>query len=176
LPGLLGALKGKRNAATPTVEILKQLGIALLPLISVALLSGVIFFKITQPLPSEAVEGVVAMGGAIEDEPQEEESSNSSGLQEPQAMGDLKSPPGASEAPQALGGAVEAPAVAASTTAAAPAAASAEEAAKPAEVADAGERQPAPQDFGLRWVWWLLPCLFSTRTLVSRDSKFSRCC
>ena len=146
LPGLLGALKGKRNAATPTVEILKQLGIALLPLISVALLSGVIFFKITQPLPSEAVEGVVAMGGAIEDEPQEEESSNSSGLQEPQAMGDLKSPPGASEAPQALGGAVEAPAVAAST-AAAPAAASAEEAAKPAEVADAGERQPAPTGF-----------------------------
>jgi len=147
LPGLLGALKGKRNAATPTVDILKQLGIALLPLISVALLSGVIFFKITQPLPSEAVEGVVAMGGAIEDEPQEEESSNSSGLQEPQAMGDLKSPPGASEAPQALGGAVEAPAVAASTTAAAPAAASAEEAAKPAEVADVGERQPAPTGF-----------------------------
>ena len=146
LPGLLGALKGKRNAATPTVEILKQLGIALLPLISVALLSGVIFFKITQPLPSEAVEGVVAMGGAIEDEPQEEESSNSSGLQEPQAMGDLKSPPGASEAPQALGGAVEAPAVAAST-AAAPAVASAEEAAKPAEVADVGERQPAPTGF-----------------------------
>ena len=146
LPGLLGALKGKRNAATPTVEILNQLGIALLPLISVALLSGVIFFKITQPLPSEAVEGVVAMGGAIEDEPQEEASSNSSGLQEPQAMGDLKSPPGASEAPQALGGAVEAPAVAAST-AAAPAAASAEEAAKPAEVADAGERQPAPTGF-----------------------------
>ena len=147
LPGLLGALKGKRNAATPTVEILKQLGIALLPLISVALLSGVIFFKITQPLPSEAVEGVVAMGGAIEDEPQEEESSNSSGLQEPQAMGDLKSPPGASEAPQALGGAVEAPAVAASTTSAAPAPASAEEAAKPAEVADVGERQPAPTGF-----------------------------
>ena len=147
LPGLLGALKGKRNAATPTVEILKQLGIALLPLISVALLSGVIFFKITQPLPSEAVEGVVAMGGAIEDEPQEEESSNSSGLQEPQAMGDLKSPPGASEAPQALGGAVEAPAVVASTSAASPAATSAEEAAKPAEVADVVERQPAPTGF-----------------------------
>jgi len=147
LPGLLGALKGKRNAATPTAEILKQLGIALLPLISVALLSGVIFFKITQPLPSEAVDGVVAMGGAIEDEPQEEESSNSSGLQEPQAMGDLKSPPGASEAPQALGGAVEAPAVVASTSAASPVAASAEEAAKPAEVADVVERQPAPTGF-----------------------------
>jgi TRAP-type mannitol/chloroaromatic compound transport system permease large subunit len=147
LPGLLGALKGKRNAATPTAEILKQLGIALLPLISVALLSGVIFFKITQPLPSEAVEGVVAMGGTIEDEPQEEESSNVTGLQEPQAMGDLKSPPGASEAPQALGGAVEAPAVAALTTAASPAAASAEEAAKPADIADVGERQPAPTGF-----------------------------
>jgi len=143
LPGLLGALKGKRNAATPTSEILKQLGIALLPLIAVTLLSGVIFFKITEPLPSEAVEGVVAMGGAIEDSPQEAESSNISGLQEPQAMGDLKSPPGASDAPQALGGAVEATPVVAAV---APTTASAEEA-KPAEVANEGERQPAPTGF-----------------------------
>jgi len=143
LPGLLGALKGKRNAATPTSEILKQLGIALLPLIAVSLLSGVIFFKITQPLPSEVAEGVVAMGGAIEDTPQEAESSNLSGLQEPQAMGDLKSPPGASDAPQALGGAVEAPAV---TAAVGPAEAATEEA-KPAEVANEGERQPAPTGF-----------------------------
>ena len=146
LPGLLGALKGKRNAATPTSEILKQLGIALLPLISVALLSGLIFFKITQPLPSEVSEGVVAMGGAIEDTPQEAESSNLSGLQEPQAMGDLKSPPGVSDAPQALGSAVEAPPVSA---AGAPAQASAEEAkpAEVAEVAEVGERQPAPTGF-----------------------------
>ena len=143
LPGLLGALKGKRNAATPTSDILKQLGIALLPLIAVSLLSGVIFFKITQPLPSEVAEGVVAMGGAIEDTPQEAESANLSGLQEPQAMGDLKSPPGASDAPQALGAAVEAPAVAA---AAGPAEAAALEA-KPAEVANEGERQPAPTGF-----------------------------
>jgi len=149
LPGLLGALKGKRNAATPTAEILKQLGIALLPLIAVSLLSGVIFFKITQPLPSEEAEGVVAMGGAIEEEvAQEEETSNVTGLQEPQAMGDLKSPPGTSEAPQALGGAVEAPAVAAATTPAPVAAASAPvEEAKPAVVADVGERQPAPTGF-----------------------------
>ena len=143
LPGLLGALKGKRNAATPTAEILKQLGIALLPLIAVSLLSGVIFFKITQPLPSEVAEGVVAMGGAIEDTPQEAESSNLSGLQEPQAMGDLKSPPGSSDAPQALGGAVEAAPVVAAV---APTTASAEEA-KPAEVANEGERQPAPTGF-----------------------------
>ena len=143
LPGLLGALKGKRNAATPTSDILKQLGIALLPLIAVSLLSGVIFFKITQPLPSEVAEGVVAMGGAIEDTPQEAESSNLSGLQEPQAMGDLKSPPGASDAPQALGAAVEAPAVAA---AAGPAEAAAVDA-KPAEVGNEGERQPAPTGF-----------------------------
>ena len=143
LPGLLGALKGKRNAATPTAEILKQLGIALLPLIAVSLLSGVIFFKITQPLPSEVAEGVVAMGGAIEDTPQEAESSNLSGLQEPQAMGDLKSPPGSSDAPQALGGAVEAAPVVAAV---APTTASAEET-KPAEVANEGEREPAPTEF-----------------------------
>jgi TRAP-type mannitol/chloroaromatic compound transport system permease large subunit len=144
LPGLLGALKGQRNAATPTSEILKQLGIALLPLIAVTLLSGVIFFKITEPLPPETVDGVVAMGGAIEDTPQEAESSNISGLQEPQAMGDLKSPPAASDAPQALGAsAVEAPAVAAAAT---PAAASTAQT-MPAEVANEGERQPAPMEF-----------------------------
>ena len=143
LPGLLGALKGKRNAVTPTTEILKQLGIALLPLIAVSLLSGVIFFKITQPLPSEVAEGVVAMGGAIEDSPQEAESANLSGLQEPQAMGELKSTPGASDAPQALGAAVEAPAVAAAVG---PAEAAAVET-KPAEVANEGERQPAPTGF-----------------------------
>jgi len=114
-----------------------------LPLISVALLSGVIFFKITQPLPSEVAEGVVAMGGAIEDTPQEAESSNLSGLQEPQAMGDLKSPPGSSDAPQALGGAVEAAPVVAAV---APTTASAEET-KPAEVANEGEREPAPTGF-----------------------------
>jgi TRAP-type mannitol/chloroaromatic compound transport system permease large subunit len=139
LPGLFGALKGKRNAATPTSEILKQLGIALLPLIAVSLLSGVIFFKITQPLPSEVAEGVVAMGGAIEDTPQEAESANLSGLQEPQAMGDLKPPPGASDAPQALGAALEAPAVAAAEPAVAEA--------KTDEVANEGERQPAPTGF-----------------------------
>jgi TRAP-type mannitol/chloroaromatic compound transport system permease large subunit len=143
LPGLIGALKGQRNAATPTSEILKQLGIALLPLIAVTLLSGVIFFKLTDPLPSETVEGVVAMGGAIEDTPQEAESANLSGLQEPQAMGDLKSPPGASDAPQALGAALEAPAVAAAVAPAEPAAAEA----KTAEVANEGERQPAPMGF-----------------------------
>ena len=144
LPGLLGALKGQRNAATPTSEILKQLGIALLPLIAVTLLSGVIFFKITEPLPPETVDGVVAMGGAIEDTPQEAESSNISGLQEPQGMGDLKSPPAASDAPQALGAsAVEAPAVAAAAT---PAAASTAQT-MPAEVANEGERQPAPMEF-----------------------------
>jgi TRAP-type mannitol/chloroaromatic compound transport system permease large subunit len=86
LPGLLGALKGKRNAATPTSEILKQLGIALLPLIAVSLLSGVFFFKITQPLPSEVAEGVVAMGGAIEDTPQEAESVKQVPLEKLQQM------------------------------------------------------------------------------------------
>lgn len=59
-------------------------------------------------------------------------------------MGDLKSPPGASDAPQALGAtAVEAPVVAAAAT---PAAASTAQA-MPAEVANEGERQPAPMDF-----------------------------
>jgi TRAP-type mannitol/chloroaromatic compound transport system permease large subunit len=110
--GLVSALKGKRNANVSTQEILKQLGIALLPLITVVLLSGLVYFKLTAPLVVEANEGVVAMGGAIESSDSTETESNISGLQEPEAMGDLKAPPSTNEAPQALGGAISEPSAA----------------------------------------------------------------
>ena len=114
--GLVSALKGKRNANVSTQEILKQLGITLLPLMAVVLLSGLVYFKLTAPLVVEANEGVVAMGGAFESSESTETESNISGLQEPEAMGDLKTPP-KEEAQQALGGGVSEPPVAAETTA-----------------------------------------------------------
>ncbi|WP_416560433.1 TRAP transporter large permease subunit [Limnohabitans sp. yimb22184] len=101
LPGLIGAIKGKRNAAVPMRELLNHLGIALLPALAVAAIMGAIYFKVTAPLPVEAVEGVVAMGGELADSAAtEEEASSVSGLAEPEAEG-LQTPPDSTEAAKA---------------------------------------------------------------------------
>ncbi len=130
---LIGAIKGKRNSAVPMRELLNQLGIALLPALAVALMMGVIFMKVTAPLPSEVVEGVVAMGGELSDASgSSEEESETGGLSEPPSEG-LQTPPGADEpASAAVANKAE--------VAATPAAAAAPEA--------ESERQPAPA-----WFW-----------------------
>nr|WP_315234775.1 TRAP transporter large permease subunit [uncultured Limnohabitans sp.] len=139
LPGLIGALKGKRNAAVPMRELLNHLGIALLPALAVALLMGAIYLKVTAPLPPEVVEGVVAMGGELADSAEIEEAGSVSGLSEPEADG-LQTPPGSSEVANAAPGAAPATEPA---KAEAPAAVSAA-AESPEAVA---ERQPAPTAF-----------------------------
>ena len=151
--GLVSALKGKRNANVSTQEILKQLGITLLPLITVVLLSGLVYFKLTAPLVVEANEGVVAMGGGFESNESTETESSISGLQEPEAMGDLKTPP-KEEAPQTLGGGVSEPPVAAETaaktevaSATAPGAAVSVAADTVAAETEVQERQDAPRAF-----------------------------
>jgi TRAP-type mannitol/chloroaromatic compound transport system permease large subunit len=96
LPGLIGAIKGKRNSAVPLRSLLNHLGIAVLPALSVALIMGMVYFKVTAPLVEEASEGVVAMGAAATGVPEEEEKS-ASGLAEPEEAGDLKPPPGAAD-------------------------------------------------------------------------------
>jgi TRAP-type mannitol/chloroaromatic compound transport system permease large subunit len=96
LPGLIGAIKGKRNRAVPLSSLLSHLGIAVLPALSVALIMGMVYFKVTAPLVEEASEGVVAMGAAATGVPEEEEKSVS-GLAEPEEAGDLKPPPGAAD-------------------------------------------------------------------------------
>jgi TRAP-type mannitol/chloroaromatic compound transport system permease large subunit len=159
--GLVSALKGKRNTHVSTQEILKQLGIALLPLITVVLLSGLVYFKLTAPLVVEANEGVVAMGGAIESSESAETESNISGLQEPEAMGDLKTPP-KEEAPQALGGGVSEPPVAIDSTNktqadSATVAVAAESVAADAEVQ---ERQDAPRAF------WITMAIVGTALFI----------
>ena len=137
LPGLIGALKGKRNAAVPMRDLLNHLVIALLPLLAVAAIMGTIYFKVTAPLPVEAVEGVVAMGGELSDSADSAEEENVSGLAEPEADG-LQPPPTATEE-------VKAEAAPASEPAKEPASVAVSAAAEtPAQEA---ERQEAPLTF-----------------------------
>jgi TRAP-type mannitol/chloroaromatic compound transport system permease large subunit len=144
LPGLIRAIKGRRNAAVPLRDLLNHLFIAILPALAVALIMGAIFLKVTAPLPPAEVEGVVAMGGTTV-ESAEEETSSVNGLQEPEEEdGGLKPPPSA-DAPvstakvEADKPAEAAPASPASTPASAPA----------ATAEAAAERLPAPASF---WV------------------------
>ena len=137
LPGLIGALKGKRNAAVSMRDLLNHLGIALLPALAVSAIMGTIYFKVTAPLPVEAVAGVVAMGGDLADSnTTEEEAPSVSGLSEPEPDG-LQPPPGSTEVAKA-----EAAPAAEPAKEQAPAVAAAAEA--PAAEA---ERQPAPMSF-----------------------------
>jgi TRAP-type mannitol/chloroaromatic compound transport system permease large subunit len=144
LPGLIGAIKGQRNASVPMRDLLNHLGLALLPALAVVLIMGAIFFKVTAPVPSEVVEGVVAMGGSTMDSSADagantsglQEPEEASGLQEPAAEGDLQPPPADGAAPATV---AQAPAGEAK-----PSTANAPEAAKPVV---AQERQPAPLSF-----------------------------
>ena len=143
LPGLIRAIKGRRNAAVPLRDLLNHLFIAILPALAVALIMGAIFLKVTAPLPPAEVEGVVAMGGTTV-ESAEEETSSVSGLQEPEEEdGGLKPPPSADAPVSTAKVEADKPAEAApASPASAPAAAAAAE-------ATAQERLPAPASF---WV------------------------
>jgi TRAP-type mannitol/chloroaromatic compound transport system permease large subunit len=138
LPGLIGAIKGKRNAAVPMKDLLNHLFIALLPALTVMLIMGGIYLKVTAPLPQEVAGEVVAMGGSSFDTPAEE---SDVGLAEPEAEDGLQPLPAEGEAPAALGAAAEAPAPASAPVVAAPVAAVA------AEPAAEQERLPAPMTF-----------------------------
>jgi TRAP-type mannitol/chloroaromatic compound transport system permease large subunit len=137
LPGLIGAIKGKRNAAVPMRDLLNHLVIALLPLLAVSAIMGTIYFKVTAPLPVETVEGVVAMGGELSDSADSAQEESVSGLSEPEADG-LQPPPAATEE-------VKAEALPASEPAKEPA--SVAVSAEPQTPAGEAERQEAPLSF-----------------------------
>ena len=90
LPGLIGAIKGKRNAAVPMRTLLHHLLIALLPALAVASILGVVYVSVTTPV-QQVAEGVVEMGGAAG--AAEEEKPETGGLQEPEKEGGLQEPP-----------------------------------------------------------------------------------
>jgi len=136
LPGLIGAIKGKRNAGVPMKTLLNHLLITLLPALAVAAIMGVIYLSVTAPV-EKVDESVVEMGiGASS--VAEDEKPEAGGLQEPPgAEGGLQEPPSedAAKAP-ALKQAEAVPAKPA-------------EAAKPVEAkpAVAQERLPVPTGY-----------------------------
>jgi TRAP-type mannitol/chloroaromatic compound transport system permease large subunit len=137
LPGLIGAIKGKRNAGVPMRTLLNHLFIVLLPALAVALIMGVIYLSMTAPA-AQVAEGLVEMGGTVSDNMVAEEKSADGGLQEPPADGGgLQEPPAE--------GAKEAPA----PNDAVPVAKAPVEAAKPvaAKAAVVQERVPAPTGY-----------------------------
>ena len=137
LPGLIGAIKGKRNADVPMRTLWNHLLIAALPALTVAAIMGTVYMSVTAPV-ERAPEGVVEMGGSGLNAVEEEQPVG--GLQEPEAEGGLKEPPAEGAEPAAK------PVVAASAVTA-PASA-----VKPAEPAVAKplppqERQPVPMAY-----------------------------
>ena len=132
LAGLVGALKGKRNAAVPMGELGKHLVITVLPILATAALLGSIYMSMTTPI--EAVdEGVVEMGLLMDN--QDAEAPLLGGLQEPESADGLQPPP-------MEGAAAPVAAPAAVAQVAEPAAAAA-----PVAAPAAAERRPAPQGF-----------------------------
>ena len=132
LAGLVGALKGKRNAAVPMGELGKHLAITVLPILATAALLGSIYMSMTTPI--EAVdEGAVEMGLLMDN--QDSEAPLLGGLQEPESADGLQPPP-------MEGAAAPVAAPAATAQVAEPAAAAA-----PVAAPAAAERRPAPQGF-----------------------------
>ena len=90
MAGLVGAIKGKRNADVPMRTLVNHLGIALLPALAVALFMGSIYFVATAPdivVPEELEKmGLAATTTA------EETEAGAGGLQEPEAAGGLAEP------------------------------------------------------------------------------------
>lgn len=132
LAGLVGAIKGKRNAAVPMGELGKHLAITVLPILATASLLGSIYMSLTSPI--EAVdEGAVEMGLLMDN--QDSEAPLLGGLQEPESAGGLQTPP--------VEGATAPVAAPAAVAQVAEPAAAAAPVAEPA----AAERRPAPQGF-----------------------------
>ena len=105
--GLIGAIKGKRNADVPMPTLLSHLGIALLPVLAAALLMGSIYHFVTAPTVVDTT-GLQEMGAVATTDIVEPEVG---GLQEPEAQGGLLEPPAepGQEAPDTPEAAAESP-------------------------------------------------------------------
>jgi TRAP-type mannitol/chloroaromatic compound transport system permease large subunit len=132
LTGLLGALKGPRNAAVSSRYLLGQLAVVLMPAVLFAVVALASYQSVTRVAPVEEVAQLQAMGETDKQESQ-------SGLAEPEGAqeeeGGLKPPPGSEEPAEQ----VSAPDAAASVEASAPGPGPA-----PQELA---ARQPAPTSY-----------------------------
>ncbi|RPH46902.1 MAG: TRAP transporter large permease subunit [Burkholderiales bacterium] len=171
LPGLVGALKGSRNAGVPFLEVMRQALIAALPAIFLAVLLTVMWRSATAPDVAVDTGGMVEMGaggseassegGGLDEPPGGEAEKTEGGLDEPpsddapKAEGGLDEPPsddvpkaeGVQEPPGAAAAAPQ-PADAQPSGAAAVPGAAADAASAAAPVADVAERKSAPL-----WFW-----------------------
>lgn len=91
LPGLIGALKGKRNANVPAGTILRHLVVAMLPALVFAAIMAYSYQSLTKPAPEE-FSGLQQMGSFSNFD---SGSSFGGGLAEPPGAGGLSEPPGA---------------------------------------------------------------------------------
>ena len=108
LPGLLAALKGRRNADIPASKIISQLFVTLLPALAFVGLMAVIYPMVTAPDAPETELAEMGFGAPSLDAP----SSDEGGLAEPALGGGLAEPPveGGLAEPPAAEGTAEAPA------------------------------------------------------------------
>ena len=93
--GLIGAIKGKRNADVPMKTLVNHMIIAILPLVAVALLMVPIYYLMTFPTAVDTT-GLQEMGTMADEERAAEadtKGSEQGGLQEPQEAGGLQEPP-----------------------------------------------------------------------------------
>lgn len=89
LPGLIGAMKGKRNANVPMSTLFNHLVITLLPALAFVAIMGLSYKMVTAPLPQLA-SGLVEMGFASDSDSSSQ--FDSGGLQEPEPIGGLAEP------------------------------------------------------------------------------------
>ena len=89
LPGLISAIKGKRNAAVPIKTLFHHLFIALLPALAFVFIMGVSYQLVTQPV-QDAPTGLVEMGFAASDS--DSSTHFDGGLQEPEST-EAEAPP-----------------------------------------------------------------------------------
>ena len=143
LTGLLGALKGKRNAAVPVRTILSQLFIALLPALAFVLVMGLSYRTVTTA-ESAVPAGVIEMGDAA----QAVQETQQGGLAEPLPEGGLAEPP--------VDGGLAEPPAADSAKPAAPV-----EEVKPAvtDTAESVQSKPVPQSYWIVLVVGLVALL-----------------
>ncbi|UUX95831.1 TRAP transporter large permease subunit [Aquabacterium sp. J223] len=150
VPALLSALKGRRNQAVPTGFLLKELFIALLPLLLFVVVALMSYRAVTAPVVAVDTGGMEEIGasGSSRDE-------SGGGLAEPEAAaaeGGLSEPPaeGGLAEPRAEGGVTEPPAQGeAPAAAAASAGGAATSVPAPAAATTPGEARPAPTGY---WV------------------------
>jgi len=93
LPGLLAALKGKRNADVPARRLASQLLIVLLPALVWFGVMGMAYRSVTAPVEAVDTTGLVEMGMVSEPSAEGLEEPRAEGVQEPQAEG-VQEPPG----------------------------------------------------------------------------------